>query len=594
MSPGRDRIDRRLILPPDEPPTNVVAVFLNERGEPADSYDFAQLDLPPDIRPWLAEAFRERHAASASSSRRAGYLNLRTFCRFLRDDGQVNRLADLDTATIDRFLVWLRSLRRQGTEMLRSPSSLTHTFSSVRSLLTWLHRRRPDRLPRINYPSNPFPRNSEQVQPFAGLTDAGLKAVLDACYAEIDDIWACFQQGQRILAGDSTDPELAEVVRAVHRIGDGVAPSAKTLRASGFKISRLYDLGGLRTITHYLHLTFDTFIPFYVAIAIQTAANPEPLRLIRRDCLVPHPLDEQREFVDWVKPRAGGRFRRPQRRSFDLRRPYAAPHLVRKVLALTEPLVPHAGRAWNHLFLTQNEKHRTVSVIRQDAVGGVIERFVRRSNTLVRMHNRTHPTRPRQLVPQFTAITLRSSVARSHYEASGGDLVAVQDVLNHASVTTTEIYVAGPHATRMREEVIARAQRFMVDWVSRRPPVVATDDSTPRVLVRPARGLAHDCLDPLGGSGPGAEPGRACPHLGGCLTCPGLVILIDADHLARLLQLRTALETARERLDPPRWNVLYGASHRALVDQILPEFPADLIDDAVALAASWAPLPDLE
>ena len=594
--PRKERIDRRLILPPVEPADGLVVRFLDDYGEPADSFDLSQLDFPVAVAPWLAMAFRERHVASAPRTRCAVFKKLQTFSKFLREDGQVVSLTDLDTAAIDRFLIWLRGLRRQGQEALRSPSALTHTFSVVRALLTWLHRRRPDRLPRISFPSNPFPLHAEQVESYSRLSDAGLKAVLEACYAEIDDVWACFEQGKRMLAGDNSDPELAELVRAVHKAGGGVVPSSKALNASGIKLSRLTEFGGLRIVTQYLHLTYDTFTPFYVAIAIQTAANPEPLRLIRRDCLVPHPLDEQREFVDWVKLRAGGRFRRPQRRSFDLRRPYAAPHLIRKVLTMTEPLVPRAGRAQDKLFLMQNEKSRAVDVVTQQSLGDLIDRFVRRSNALVRLHNRTYPTKPRQLVPRFAPITLRSSVARSHYQASGGDIIAVQGVLNHASLSTTETYVAGEHATRMREEVIARAQRFMVTWVSgpQTPEAVGDADTSAGAPACPARGFAHDCLDPLGGSGPGAEPGRVCPHLGGCLACPGLVILLDVDHFARLLTLRAALEAARERLDPLRWNALYSASHRTLVEQILPEFPVDLTSDAVALAASWPPLPDLE
>jgi len=35
-----------------------------------------------------------------------------------------------------------------------------------------------------------------------------------------------------------------------------------------------------------------------------------------------------------------------------------------------------------------------------------------------------------------------------HFRAAGGDIVAVQSVLNHASLATTEIYVRGPEARR--------------------------------------------------------------------------------------------------------------------------------------------------
>lgn len=75
----------------------------------------------------------------------------------------------------------------------------------------------------------------------------------------------------------------------------------------------------------YLHLTTDALAAFYLALAVQLAANPEPLRMLRRDCLVAHPLEEEMVVVDWSKLRAGAKTKRAQRRAFDTRRPYAAP-----------------------------------------------------------------------------------------------------------------------------------------------------------------------------------------------------------------------------------------------------------------------------
>lgn len=593
----RAPLDRRLPAVPDRwtPPSELVVRFRNERGELADEYDFARLDLPPGLAPWLAGAFREHHVPSSRVTRRSAFKALRPFCRFLIEEGGVTALSDLTTAVLDRFVAWLRELRIEGTTRPPMPSSLSRCLSEPRKLLVFLHRRRPDLLPVLRVSLNPFLRPASEITPVPRLSDAELKAVLDACYVEIDEAWARFQEGQRCLAGQSADAELTEVLSALSRIGGGVAPSSAAMRASAFPFSRVTALGGLRIVSQYLHITYDTLIPYYIALAIQTAANPEPLRLIRRDCLVPHPLDEQREFVDWVKPRArGNRFRRPQRRSFDRRRPYAAPNLIRQMLAMTEPLVTHAGRQRDKLFLAQNEKSRAVAVLCQGATAELIKRFIRRGNERVRLHNRTNPARPRPFISQFTALILRSSAATSLYLASGGDITVPQRTLNHADEATTEGYVAGPAATRLREEVIARAQRFMVAWIVS-PHLGKPQASLPSDLAtHPARGIAHDCLDPLGGSGPGAEPGRACPHLGGCLTCPGLIIPLDVDHFARLLQLRQALEQARDRLDPARWHALYAPSHRVLVGELLPEFPSHLIDAAAALAASRASLPELE
>lgn len=92
--------------------------------------------------------------------------------------------------------------------------------------------------------------------------------------------------------------------------------------------------------------------------------------------------------------------------------------------------------------------------------------------------------------------------------------------------------------------------------------------------------FGHTCLNPLAGMASGSTAGRVCPQFGGCLRCPGLVIPIDVEHMARLLQAKEELERARDHLDPRRWELLYAPSYRILVDDILPDFP-----DALRAAA---------
>src|SRR3546814_8482083 len=57
---------------------------------------------------------------------------------------------------------------------------------------------------------------------------------------------------------------------------------------------RIAEVGGFRELEGYLHLTTDTLVAFYIVLLIQTAANAGPLRQIKRDCLVPHPLERHR------------------------------------------------------------------------------------------------------------------------------------------------------------------------------------------------------------------------------------------------------------------------------------------------------------
>ena len=58
------------------------------------------------------------------------------------------------------------------------------------------------------------------------------------------------------------------------------------------------------------------------------------------------------------------------------------------------------------------------------------------------------------------------------------------------------------------------------------------------------------------------QVGSYVSRFAGCLRCPGLVIPIDVEHLARILQAQDAPGKRRDRLDPRRWDLLYAPSYR--------------------------------
>jgi hypothetical protein len=206
--------------------------------------------------------------------------------------------------------------------------------------------------------------------------------------------------------------------------------------------------------------------------------------------------------------------------------------------------------------------------------------------------------RPRAPLPAFAPVLFRGSVASEHYRAAGGDIRAAQAVLNHARADTTDLYVRGPETRHMQEMTVARLQRLMVAWITGgRSPARATDDDAMTAIValgERAEAFGHICANPLAGVAPGTVPGRLCPHFGACLTCPGLVIPIDATHLARVLQAKHKLESARDRIDPHRWQLLYAPSYRILAEDILPDFPPELHAAAERIVPMLPPLPDPE
>jgi len=386
MQLERARIDRRFATMPGAVPSanGAVVTFRDEWSTVAQVFDLAKLGLSPELTMLFADAFRVHYAGAAIATRKGCWKALRTFARFVAQDGAITVPANLTTQAIGRYILWL-DRQSSSTGEPWSISTRYGRFVDVKMLLTWAMRNRPGRLPTsLSFPLNPFPGRHRTPVP-RRLSALQLKAILSACYAEIDAERKDFKEGR-------------------HRD----APQSKKPRRS----------------------SIDPIVPLFLAIGIQTAANPEALRLIRRDCLAPHPLDENRVVIDWAKPGAGGEVRRAQRRSFDRRRLHAAPNLIERVAAITEPLVGQARPSErNHLFLVRGNRPVGVGTIRHATLRIGIQRFIARANARIAAWNNAHPDKPRALLPNFAPVLFRGSVATEHYHAAGGDIRAAQTVL---------------------------------------------------------------------------------------------------------------------------------------------------------------------
>ena len=249
----------------------------------------------------------------------------------------------------------------------------------------------------------------------------------------------------------------------------------------------------------------------------------------------------------------------------------------------------------NALTVAQRERlprPLRVEELRRLTLRSAIRRFRQRVNARIEAWNAAHADRPpRSPLPDFAPVFFRGSVATEHYKASGGDILVAQAVLNHADPVTTETYIKGPETRRLQHETIARLQTLMLAWIT--GSKTATSEHAAGPAGAPATVLfSHDCRNPVLAAA--ASPTRLCPHYGGCFACPGLVIPVDSEHLARVLQAKRHLEAARARLDRARWELLYAPSHRILVNDVLPDFPDELYPVAQRLISDLPPLPDLE
>jgi hypothetical protein len=451
---SRARIDRR-IVPAADPDVatagrsgaNIRTIAFHDAwGEVQQHFDIAELHVSADLAALLVEAFRAHWTGAAATTRDLAWRALLLFTRFVADDGQIHTARDLTTEAIGRYVIWLGH-RRSPTGAPLSRRTTSIRFNLLRPLITWMKRHYPDEIPSdLDLPYNPFPRYRDGERTRTRLPEADLKAILRACYEEIDVAWSRFQEGRAIVASPTLPPPilrgegLARWLWRIHRVNNGIVPDTRALKEHGIQPGTLRRYGSLNTIAQYLHLTSDTVVPFYLAIVIQTAANPDPLRCITRDCLVPHPLDEHRVIIDWSKPKTAVKFKRAQRRSFDRSRPYAAPNLIDKVLKMSAPLVCCAPlQHRNKLFVVKRlVSSRTgpgggIDLIDIWTLRNAIRRFRQRANARIEAWNAAHPDRPpRRLIPNFAPVFFRGSVATEHYKASGGDILVAQAVLNHA------------------------------------------------------------------------------------------------------------------------------------------------------------------
>jgi hypothetical protein len=311
----RSPIDRRFTVPA-QPEASIsrlatnAFIFVDGWGKPEQRFDLDQLaSLPVDLCELLAEAFREHCAAQTLATRRTTWAAIRRFARFVANDGMISEAGDIDTAAIGRYVLWLR---KEGASRAVRGAHAT-AFDLLRPLLLWCQRNRPGALPAdLDIPWNPFPGRRTSQQPRRRLPPDQIKAILRGCYEEIDEAWGRFQHGQEVIRHPELPPKtlrgqgLDRWIWRIARIEGGLMPDTVALQEHGIKPATLVKYwGGLRTMAQYFHITTDALVPFFLAIAIQTAANPDALRHIHRDCLIPHPLDEHRVIIDWTKARTG-------------------------------------------------------------------------------------------------------------------------------------------------------------------------------------------------------------------------------------------------------------------------------------------------
>jgi hypothetical protein len=553
--------------------------------------DFRALPLPQDVRLALADAFWNHVGSRAPDTIRATWRWLKVFARFSDETAAVRALTDLDGALLARYIDWLG--RQQGPDgQPWSKGTRSAAYGALRTLLQWLERCRPEVIESIDYPFNPFPWRNRDRSMRRRLPPDELRAVLSACEQDILRIRAVRDTAtnkpkatQADTSGlarspsalvDYIDTELGGILPSTTALSD---PVHRTLREA---VSRF---GGVESVRHWLYPTSDAIMPYYLAILIHTAGNPEAIAALGNDCLQALPLLSDREALVWDKPRAGV----VQRRTFRSAAALEPPALVRDLIDWTRRIRPLAPRPLrSHLFLFRSQ-HGVASLSSGNRVY-VRRRFVTRHG-----------------LPDFELASIRPSVLTTFYRATG-DLSQVRAIANHAHLSTTVAYVEGPVVDALNRMRIAGLQSAFLGHIKNATQMgsVAQPVEPPRCDLSAAAAPSRDvppggavsmfgfgCTDPFAGIAPGTRVGELCTNFLGCLTCPNAILAGDARTLARLLQARDHLRAAATQLHPARWAAIYAPQLQILEEDILTRFSAGDIADAQGLQATLPTLPQL-
>ncbi len=572
---GKARLKK--VFSPLSAPTTLVPPLDAPRQLERTVLDFRKLHVPRDVASALSEAFWQRVGAGPVQTILDHWGRIRFFGRFNQETHAVKRLADLQGDILVRYVEWLNAQRTaRGTPLGKATRSATYT--SLHKLLQWLVRCRPGLVGSIDWPINPFPWRNRDTRGRQAISASQVRDILKACEHEITQLRLMRERGWQLrldarVTGATYKSSPGALLDFIDDEFGGVLPSTTILdRTHHHVFTYLFKHGGVDAIEPYLYPNGYGLFPYYLAIVLHTAGNTQAIANMSIDCLRPIPLMEDREMLVWEKPRAS----RVQRRSFRRSDPFEPPALVRELIDWTSRLRPHVPRHQRNRLFLMKPRWRPTAATRVKLLNA-LERFIA-----------THALKP------FTFSSLRPSVLTALYRSSG-DLRAVKEMANHASISTTVGYVQGPRVAAHNSVRMAALQSALlghvelsVDNGSSPPSAVAPVNSPPPGTAVSMFGFS--CKDPFSGLAPGTRRGVLCTNFLACLTCPNAIIPTDAPTLARLLHARDHLQAAAAHIHPARWAAIYGPQLQILDEDLIPRFATCERLEAERLRATLPPL----
>lgn len=504
-----------------------------------------------DINPVLAKAFqraiRAEYGHNSAITIKQNWAYARFFVVCLQKIG-LNQ-----TVPLPATVMWDVHKFLQSSGFKRSTCQCRQNV--IITLLRWCHRNIPNVVSRnatFDVPS--FVR--EVVTYKNIISEESVKKILSLCYSEIEEIEDRLIRKKHLLldAVNSSDPEYKKLIEDLLMVGNGRIPFQRELRGHRLQLHRRIErFGGLTKIRSQLYFMHEDVLPFYVAIIVQTAGNPMAVRDANTDCIEPHPLRTDLEFLNWEKRRSASE----QRVDFPVDKEWSAPNLVRKMLNLNDSLrsISHAEYR-DRIFISLSEKSDVPTVPSVQTLHNALALFLKKNN-----------------LDNFDFKDFRRSSAHAH-RVAGGTIEVARKKLNHRNASTTYKYYSGREdASQFNDEAIVRFQGSLIRQ-STELMNVADDASTLPVgweeAPKPAETVfGFQCADPFAGINKLAQKGSRCVHFSQCSTCRGAIIPVDDPIvIAKVLSSQMALKDAKVRAERTGWELRFKKIYASTLDVI--------------------------
>lgn len=402
------------------------------------------------------------------------------------------------------------------------------------------------------------------------LADSDLKTIWAAAVRETEGCAERIAAGRRLLA--DPESETGTLLRDLMSIGDGRLPLQKVVNRSRQSLARrVQDYGGLKKLSAQIFPNTRDCCAALICMLIQTGGNPYAVYGLSTDCIKPHALRSDVEWLVWTKERS--------------RSEQKVDSLKYKIFSPT-----NIARLWldisSSLRLIAMQKDRTKLFLAMTPHGPrqpcfqsmhlVLDKFIKENE-----------------LPVFDFKDIRSAEANIIFQETH-DIREVRIRLNHRQLRTTTRYLETRVVSEQNSALINRFQGLLV----RMAETGSKETELNQVRVSPSGRafrtvFGFDCKDPFAGIAEGSRPDELCSSFQMCATCPGAIVpLDDVSVIARLVQTRRALmETQRDAAAGgwlPRFNQVYGPTLRVIEDDLLPH-----VTEAVLAAATKCFVPAL-